>query len=135
MNQNQIETRIANLLKHLSHPTRIRILTAIGEGEACVCHLESVLGLRQAYISQHLMIMRREEILTTNREGRFIFYRLKDPQLLELLRMAAQLTGVTKELETIIELDKNAVNCCCPKCTKCNAQTVGISGNSLEHIV
>ena len=134
MNQNQTETRIANLLKHLSHPTRVRILTAIGEGEACVCHLESVLGLRQAYISQHLMTMRSEEILTTTREGRFIFYRLKDPQLLELLRMAAQLAGVEKELESIIESDNNTVNCCCPKCTKRNAQAVKISDNSLGHL-
>ncbi len=49
---------ISNIFRQLSQPSRIEILLAIGEGEACVCHLEAKLGMRQAYISQHLMALR-----------------------------------------------------------------------------
>ena len=49
---------ISRLLESISKPARIQILLAIGEDEACVCHLEAVLGYRQAYISQQLMALR-----------------------------------------------------------------------------
>jgi ArsR family transcriptional regulator len=71
---NAPEEKISLLLHTLGQPVRIRILLAISDDEACVCHLETMLGLRQAYISQHLMAMRNAGILTTRRDGRFIFY-------------------------------------------------------------
>ena len=76
---------IASLLETISPLTRLQILLAIGTGEACVCHLETALGLRQAYISQHLMALRKADILQDRREGRYIFYRLKDAALLDLI--------------------------------------------------
>ncbi len=45
----------ANIIKTLMHPTRLSILEILRDGEQCVCHIEAVLGQRQAYISQHLM--------------------------------------------------------------------------------
>ena len=68
--------KISQLLRAISSTPRLRILLAIGTGEACVCHLEAKLGLRQAYISQHLMDLRKGKVLTSRREGRFIFYRI-----------------------------------------------------------
>ncbi len=58
---------------------RIQILLAIGDDEACVCHLEAVTGMRQAVISQHLMLLRKAGLVTPNRAGRNIYYRLKNP--------------------------------------------------------
>lgn len=49
---------IAHLLQTIGQTARLQILLAIGEGEACVCHLEAALGWRQAYLSQHLMALR-----------------------------------------------------------------------------
>lgn len=55
---------IADLFRLLGQPVRLRILLAIGTGEACVCHLEAHLGLRQALISQYLMVLRDAGLAT-----------------------------------------------------------------------
>src|SRR5574340_1335298 len=79
---------IARPLQAIGSPQRIAILLAIGEGEACVCHLETALGWRQAYISQHLMALRKGGVLADRREGRYVFYRLADNRFLELIKTA-----------------------------------------------
>ena len=77
-----------------SQPTRLNILLVIGQERACVCHLESMLGLRQAYISQQLMMLRKAGLVVTERIGRHIFYRLADPRWLDLIGQAAALLNV-----------------------------------------
>jgi DNA-binding transcriptional ArsR family regulator len=107
---------VASLLETISPLTRLQILLAIGTGEACVCHLETGLGLRQAYISQHLMALRKADILQDRREGRYIFYRLKDSSLLDLITVSATLSGISAE--TISALINTRINpsCECPQC-------------------
>ncbi len=78
----------------IGQPVRIQILLIIGKKEACVCHLESVLGLRQASISQHLMVLRKAGLVTPNRQGRNIYYSLAHPEVVDLLEQAAALAGV-----------------------------------------
>jgi ArsR family transcriptional regulator len=108
---------ISSLLEAISPLTRLQILLAIGTGEACVCHLEAALGLRQAYISQHLMALRKVDILLDRREGRYIFYRLKDAALLDLITAAAALSGFPAEaVSTLINTKKNP-SCECPQCS------------------
>jgi len=106
---------ISDLFRLLSHPMRVRIILAIGEGEACVCHLEAALGSRQAYISQHLMAMRQAGILEDRREGRFIFYRLKNPEVLRVVRAAAAAQKIN--LPETVEDKERPLSCTCPKCT------------------
>jgi len=121
-NPNPLEP-IASLLEAISPLTRLQILLAIGTGEACVCHLEAALGLRQAYISQHLMALRKADILLDRREGRYIFYRLKDLSLLDLITAAADLSGIPAE--TISALINTRINpsCECPQCTPVSNST------------
>jgi ArsR family transcriptional regulator, arsenate/arsenite/antimonite-responsive transcriptional repressor len=113
--QNPLQA-VALLLETISPLTRLQILLAIGTGEACVCHLETALGLRQAYISQHLMALRKAGILQDRREGRYIFYRLRDASLLDLIIVSATLSGVSAE--TISALINTRINpsCECPQC-------------------
>lgn len=61
--------QIADLLQTIGQASRLQILLAIGEGEICVCHLESMLGLRQATLSQHLMALREAGIVTDRSDG------------------------------------------------------------------
>jgi DNA-binding transcriptional ArsR family regulator len=68
----QLSEQIAAPLTSIASPQRIAILLAIGNGDACVCHLEAALGWRQAYISQHLMALRKADILQGRREGRYV---------------------------------------------------------------
>lgn len=113
----QISQQIAIPLEAIASPQRIAILLAIGKGEACVCHLEAVLGWRQAYISQHLMALRKADILQDRREGRYVFYRLKDASLLDLITASARLSGLSAE--SISEFINTGINpsCECPQCS------------------
>lgn len=108
---------IADLLRVLGQPERLSILLVIGKGEACVCHLEAALGLRQAYISQHLMALREANIVIARREGRNIFYRLENPRALDLIQLAGSLLGVTSaEVNSNIQ-SSGMLDCPCPHCT------------------
>jgi ArsR family transcriptional regulator len=91
---NSLES-ISELLQIISAPARLEILLLIGAGETCVCHIETRLGYRQAYISQHLMALRQAGLLEAHREGKYVFYRLVRPGILALIRQAAQLSGVS----------------------------------------
>lgn len=110
MNIKKTARSISRLLKAISPAPRIRILLGIGAGEACVCHLEAMLGWRQAYISQHLMALRKAGVLTSRRDGRFAYYRLTDKRILQLIEQAAQLTGAALYQAEI------PAECACPHC-------------------
>lgn len=116
MKINPPEKQVADLLKVLGSPFRIRLLLAIGYGEACVCHLETLLKKRQSYISQHLMVLRDAGILETRRDGKYIFYSIADQTIFNLVETAATMQGITNE-----NLPKAAQpgiydNCPCPNC-------------------
>jgi len=113
-----LHKNVARLFHALGQPARLKILIAIGGGEACVCHLEAALGMRQAYISQQLMALRLEEIVDIRREGRFIYYRLKDPELLALVGQAAHLAGFAQEALQITAPNPILPNCDCPHCAE-----------------
>ena len=102
--------KVSNLLQTISPAPRLEILLGIGSGEACVCHLEAMFGLRQATLSQHLMALREAGVVTDRREGRYVFYRLQDPALLGLVRQAAQLQGL--DLPSLAP----SPDCDCPNC-------------------
>ena len=91
---NSLES-ISELLQIISAPARLEILLLVGAGEACVCHLETRLGYRQAYISQHLMAMRQAGLIDSRREGKYVFYHLLKPEIMPLIQHAADIVGVT----------------------------------------
>lgn len=115
------EDKISQLLKALGQNIRIQIVLIIGEQEACVCHLEIILGIRQARISQHLMALRKAGIITTRRTGRHIYYRLKNLKILDLIYLAAELVQIDVESLKAVTYQTN-LNCVCPRCAKEKAE-------------
>lgn len=110
-----LEIRVSRLLSLIGQPARIQILLVLSEQDACVCHLEMALGMRQSSISQHLMALREAGIVSTNREGRNIFYHLIQPDVVDILLQTAELTGISR---ASIEAGKvkNVTGCECPHC-------------------
>ncbi len=104
-------TKQARLFKALMHPIRIKILGILREGEACVCHIEAVLGLRQAYVSQQLAVLRKSGLITDRRDGPNIYYRIAQPEILSILDLAQTIVGGDALAETI------TASCSCPRCT------------------
>lgn len=112
MNGAAIE-REARLFKALMHPSRLAILELLRGGEACVCHLEAHLGLRQAYVSQQLAVLRGAGLIADRRDGLRVYYRIARPELLALLDTARQIVGPDDGLTPA--LGPQAA-CPCPKC-------------------
>lgn len=112
----QISEQISVPLAAISAPQRIAILLAIGTGEACVCHLETALGWRQAYISQHLMALRKADILRDRREGRYVFYKLRNASFLDLITASAALSGLAAESVSTLVNTRSYPSCECPQC-------------------
>ena len=112
----EVAKQIASPLEAIASRERVAILLAIGKGEACVCHLETALGWRQAYISQHLMALRRADILQDRRDGRFIYYKMANASILNLVIASARLSGLSAEsISALINTKKNP-SCECPQC-------------------
>ncbi len=112
-----ISESISSLLRAISQPARVEILLALGTGEACVCHLEAAIGQRQAYISQQLMALREAGIVTSRRDGRNIYYQIKDPTILDLLQQAGKLSGISESELPISGPVISYGECPCPKCS------------------
>jgi DNA-binding transcriptional ArsR family regulator len=100
------------IFKVLTHPARLAILDILRDGEHCVCHMEAYLGLRQAYISQQLSVLREAGLIQDRREGWNIFYRVADERIYSLLDAVRQITGQKGP-----ELLKPITECKCPKCS------------------
>jgi len=116
MNTNAKTIEISNILKVLGAPFRIELLNEIGSGEACVCHLVAVFKRRQAFISQHLMVMRDACILKTRRESKYIYYSVADMEIFSILKKTAEMLGAEDE-DVLSVSSKNPIsNCSCPKC-------------------
>jgi DNA-binding transcriptional ArsR family regulator len=76
----------AAFLKALSHEGRLMLLCHLADGERSVTELEGLLGQRQAAVSQQLARLRLEGLVQTRREGKAIFYSIRDPKVLDLMR-------------------------------------------------
>ncbi|HSR49129.1 MAG TPA: metalloregulator ArsR/SmtB family transcription factor [Anaerolineales bacterium] len=113
-----------DLLKVCGHPVRLQILEVLlRDGEACVCHLESHLGQRQAAISQHLARLRQAGLVVDRRDGWNIFYSVTDPSIQRVVTAArrtasqvAQLGG--DRLAFDLAGRREANTCPCPRCEK-----------------
>ena len=102
----------ANLFKSLAHPARLAILSLLRDGEHCVCHMEAVLKLRQASISQHLRVLKDAGIVSDRRDGWNMFYRVTRPEVFEISDAVFALTGQPEELLQLHSKDE----CPCPRC-------------------
>ena len=60
----------------LADPTRLRILSLLGDGEICVCHIHASLDVPQPTASRHLAYLRKSGLVEVRREGIWMHYRL-----------------------------------------------------------
>ena len=98
----------------LADPTRLRIVELLLERETNVSELVQRLGVPQARVSSHLACLRWCGYIGTRREGRFIYYRITDDRVLELMHLA----------RTILADNAEAV----ASCLRLNEETAVITG-------
>ncbi len=109
----KIETkdRASDILKALSSVPRRKILELLKNSEHCVCHLETHLGYRQAYLSQQLKVLRDIGLIEDRRDGWNVYYHVVDPNVFILLENIYQITG-----QEVTECEPYDLDCPCPKC-------------------
>ncbi len=90
----------------LSHPARLRILDELRRGEACVCHLQAILGRPQPYISQQLRVLREAGVIEGHKQGLYVYYRLIDERVERVLRETLGPAGQPSPIPL----------CDCPRC-------------------
>ena len=103
----------AGLLKAVAHPTRLAVLEILRDGEQCVCHMEATLGLRQASISQQLMILRDAGIVEVRRDGLNMYYHVVKPEVFDLLDAVYAATAKPRPQ---LAHKHGKDTCPCPKC-------------------
>ena len=76
--------RLADALKVIADPTRLRLLSLIQaqpSGEACVCHLTEPLGLTQPTVSHHLKVLLNAGLVDREQRGSWAYFRVIPDQL------------------------------------------------------
>jgi rhodanese-related sulfurtransferase/DNA-binding transcriptional ArsR family regulator len=81
----QLFEQFALIAKTLGHPNRLALVEHLAQGEQSVEVLALKAGLSVANASQHLQQLRRAGLAANKRDGKFIYYRLADPAVLDLL--------------------------------------------------
>lgn len=79
---------LAEVMRALASPLRLRILSSLLEGPATVSELCERLDSAQAAVSNHLRLLRHLNLVTGDRRGRNIYYRLFDDHVNDLLDQA-----------------------------------------------
>jgi DNA-binding transcriptional ArsR family regulator len=85
-NDSAFAERVAEVLKAVAHPLRIRIVASLVESSKHVNALAAALETKQAVVSQQLRILRMRGLVACERQGGFSVYAISEPQLRTLVR-------------------------------------------------
>ncbi len=67
----------AKIFKALGHPSRLKMVESLFDGERCVCELQAMVGSDISTVSKHLNILKEAGILQDERRGTNIYYSLR----------------------------------------------------------
>lgn len=87
---------LSEIFRALGDPTRLRLLSALGAGELCVCDLASLAGISESATSHQLRLLRALRLVRARRDGRLVFYRLDDEHVSSLVAQGLQHVGETR---------------------------------------
>ena len=110
------EFKLDEFFAALADRTRLRLLNLMRDGEVCVCFFAETLGTNNPKISRHLAYLKRANLVTARRDGKWMHYSLNpriDPQASKMF------ASLMKSLESDIEMQADRVAlidvCCSPQ--------------------
>jgi ArsR family transcriptional regulator len=104
------------LFAALADPTRLRLLNLIAGREVCVCYLVEILRLGQPKISRHLAYLRKAGVVTVRREGKWMHYRIRQPEGAAAISiLAAALDSMKTDRGMQADLTRLGRACCEPE--------------------
>ena len=81
---------LSDFFKVMSDSTRMRIMAALDNEEMCVCDLSEVLGMTKSAISHQLKVLKDSGLVKFRRDGKNVFYTLKDDHVKTILEMGIE---------------------------------------------
>lgn len=107
-----VANELADLLGVLAHPNRIRIIEELRDGERNVNSLQAALGISHSGVSQHLSLLRANRLVSERRQGRQVFYHLRQPELAawltEAMRFLEEESSVAEQMRKAIKKTRAA---------------------------
>lgn len=100
--------KLQSCFQILADANRLRIIKFIGEKVYSVSEIVKATGLSQPLVSHHLRTLRNGQFLETNRQGAFVYYKLKDKKLLDALGLFSEIA------DSISDEKRNKPFFCCP---------------------
>ncbi len=76
---------VAKILKSMSHPIRLKILCLLQDNEMSVGDIREQVETTNANVSQHLNILRAQGIIDFRKDANFIYNRISDKRILDLI--------------------------------------------------
>ena len=80
-------TRACGLLKVLANPDRLLLLCQLAQGEYSVGELEQLVGLQQPSLSQQLGVLRDEQLVSTRRAGKQVYYSIASEEAMAVMQL------------------------------------------------
>ena len=100
---------VAELFDQLSDPTRLRIFWMLCHCEECVINIAAILDMSSPAVSHHLRSLRDSGLIVSHREGKEVFYRADDGEVVQLLHhMIEQTMSITCPEEAVLLSDCRA---------------------------
>ena len=98
----------AEFFKALSNPARIKVLELLRGGELSVTELQEKLVIEPSSVSQHLSVLRHQNIVDSRKVGTTVYYRVRDPGVFELLDIARRIFNnqLLKTRSTLEQLEE-----------------------------
>lgn len=85
---NDISNDLVKIFKIMNDPTRLKILYSLSLNELCVCDLSSILEINQSSVSHQLGILRLSNLVKFRKQGKIVYYSLKNKEILNLIEEA-----------------------------------------------
>jgi ArsR family transcriptional regulator len=102
--------KITRVLKALADENRVRILYLLNEKKGlCVCEIREIIGLSQPTISSHLKVLENNELVTFNKDGKWVNYSM-NPDLDIKLKQALKSIFSMIKTDSEVKEDRNRVH-------------------------
>lgn len=75
--------KVSDFFNALSHPTRVEMIAELLKGKRCVSDIRELVEIKQPNVSQHLSVLKSNNIVDWCQEGKRKCYFLKNPQLIK----------------------------------------------------
>lgn len=106
-----VASELAKLFGVLSNPLRVQIIEELGDRELMVNDLQAALGVPHASVSQHLGVLRANKVVIERRQGRNVFYHLRQPELATVVRQCILFVSPNQiESDRILHAIEHATN-------------------------